>query len=83
MTMAGRCSRTIFDDLIRGNRIASNNLVRLVVKGVGIDASVGAGDQLLFNSSILDEDIGSNHSSSLLFLTSSVVSNLFLLDTTF
>lgn len=48
----------VFDDLvelaIEGDGIASNNLIKLVIKGVGIGTSVGARDQLLSNTDVLD-----------------------------
>lgn len=74
--------RTVFDDLIGlaigDSRIVADNLARLIIGGVSIGAFIGAGDQLHFYISVLDKDISYDNLSSLFFLASSALSDLFL-----
>lgn len=85
--MVGQDGRIVFNDLvglaIRDGKIVSDNLVRLVIGGVCIDASVGAGDQLLSDTCVLDDDISSDDSPSLFFLDSLALFDLYLLDVAF
>lgn len=49
-----------------------DDLVGLNVEGVGVDASVGAGDRLLSGMGMFDKDIESDDSPSFFFLASSI-----------